>query len=217
MKRIITLIFGIALLFSCSEEKQEGMAENNENYQNEEAAQEDPHQGMDMANDIHGLQELAGEAEEIKEEDGKLHLADFTLKIPDTWKGIKPTSSMRLREYVIDETYDAYTVKVFYFGNQPSMVTGNIDRWKAEYTDMKDFEELKTKNDKLTAVAISGTFKLKPFPMAQEFTPTENYKTLAAIVSTNEGPYFFKIEGPQDIIDKHQEEFLAFVNSHENM
>lgn len=211
MKRILALIFAATLIFSCSKNTEEVTEEHEHTHEHSD----DPHAGLDMSQDMHGLAELAEKSESLVEEDGKVKLADFTLDIPDSWEGIKPSSSMRLREYVLDPANSQYTVKAFYFGNQPQMVEGNVERWKAEYTNMEKFEEIKTGNDNLTIVGISGTFKLKPFPMADEFTPTSGYKTLAAIVGTKEGPYFFKIEGPKDFINKHQDNFVTFIKSYE--
>ena len=69
-------------------------------------------------------------------------------------------------------------------------------------------------NDKIHLVTIKGTFKKKPFPMAQEFTEEADYMTIASIVPSNEGPYFFKLVGPADKVQKELKNFKFFMNSY---
>ncbi|MDZ7774435.1 MAG: hypothetical protein U5L09_01880 [Bacteroidales bacterium] len=64
-------------------------------------------------------------------------------------------------------------------------------------------------------VEIDGAFKVKPFPMAQEFTETPGYKMLAAIIPSNEGPYFFKVTAPAKQMNMLKPEFLEFLQSYE--
>jgi hypothetical protein len=63
-------------------------------------------------------------------------------------------------------------------------------------------------------VEIEGTYKKRPSEMVAEFEEEPSYKTLAAIVSTDNGPYFFKMVGPADKVNNEVKNFENFLNSY---
>lgn len=147
---------------------------------------------------------------------GMIQFADFKMAIPDNWVAEAPSSNMRLVQYHLaaDSTLQ---VVGFYFGDQPDMVEANINRWENEFTEIEEEKEYELDNENLTFVSFTGTFKLKPFPMAQDFTEAPDYMTLAAIVSSNEGPYFFKLVGPKETVEKEIDSFKLFLESYEQV
>ncbi len=144
--------------------------------------------------------------------DPVLRISGIELTAPDTWQREAPSSSMRVVQYSL-KSDNSLKVTGFFFGEQ-DLVKENIDRWKAEFTKLDKVDEQKLVNDKITFIILEGTYKLKPFPMAQEYTPTDNYMVLAAIVPSPEGPYYFKIYGPKDKLKNEIESFKKFLNSY---
>ena len=143
-----------------------------------------------------------------------LALADFKMMVPDIWVSEKPANEMRVVQYFLKH-YSAVNVLGFNFGNKPEMVEANIQRWKDEYTKIDKFEESKFMNNTISLSLITGTYKKKPTTMmSDEFKEAPGYMTLAAIVPSIQGPYFFKMVGPKIIVEKELPRFKAFLNSY---
>ncbi len=151
------------------------------------------------------------DTELLQKTSGTLVLNNATFAIPEGWKKVNPTSQMRIAELALEDT-PGEMVAVFHFGEQ-DMKQQNIDRWKGQFTEIESYEELPCKVKQITALKITGTYKKKAFPMAQDFTATPGYGTLAAIVPAENGPYYLKLDAPVEVIDKEQARFIAFLNS----
>jgi len=176
----------------------------------EQAQEVDPHTGV-----MPGHSDLSALTDQENTEDFSdpiLRISGIELTTPDSWERETPSSSMRVVQYALKSDKNL-KVTGFFFGQQ-DLVKENIDRWKAEFTKLEKSDEQKLVNDKITLIILEGTYKLKPFPMAQEFTPTDNYMVLAAIVPSPEGPYYFKIYGPTETLKKEIDSFKKFLNSY---
>ena len=141
-----------------------------------------------------------------------LALANFTMKVPSEWRSEKPDFNMRIVQYA--PTRDTL-VKItgFYFGDQPNMVRANIERWKNQFVTVDNFAE-ETLDSEINFVKITGTYMKKDRPMAQEFDEAEDYVMLAAIVPSNEGPYYFKAVGPKEVMEDEIPVFKKFLKSY---
>ncbi len=203
MKRIIIFAFALTLaLASCSEPEKKV-----ENAQNT-----DPHMGMNMDGKS-GLSEIASDTEQMPVENlPELKLANFTLTKPDSWTQENPASQMRIVQYACG-TDNSVKVVGFFFGQQ-DMIKENIDRWKGEFVKLEKFNESKLSNDKITYIELEGAYRVKPAPMSSEFVETPGYMTLAAIVPSAEGPYYFKVNGPAETLKKEIANFKKFVGSY---
>lgn len=145
--------------------------------------------------------------------EGLVVLADVQLEKPASWTKEEPTSSMRTFQYGVSSSDEAKVIG-FYFGGEAGDAESNIQRWKNEFTSVENEEELEFADGGIKYVRVDGTFKKKPFPMAQNFEEAPGYTTLAAIVPTSEGPYYVKLNGPKAEIDKEEANFIAFLKSY---
>jgi hypothetical protein len=139
--------------------------------------------------------------------------ANFTIDIPTAWVEEKPSNNMRITQYRLKE-HPGYEVVVSYFGNFDNMVEANINRWKEQFAAIDTYEEPALNTMGVTLVKIIGTIKLKPNPMADDFTETPGYGTLAAIVTSNEGPYFLRLNAPGEVINLQEKIFTEVLNSY---
>ncbi|GAB1373062.1 hypothetical protein MASR1M45_31260 [Candidatus Kapaibacterium sp.] len=192
------------VVFSCSPKEEEPKKEEMETGL---PAGHPPMTGMDA------LGELSEDAApDFDPSNPVLELSNISLTAPDSWEREKPTSSMRIVQYKL-KSDPASKIVGFFFGQQ-DLIRENIDRWKAEFEELKDSKEEKLVNDKITMVTLEGVYNVKPFPMAQEFTPTPDYMVLAAIVPSSEGPYYFKVYAPSKILKNEIGNFKKFLNSY---
>lgn len=140
-----------------------------------------------------------------------LKLAEFTMTIPNSWEKAQPSSEMRMLEFKVPEAKS--NIAGFYFGPREEMVEANINRWRGQFVDVESFDR-ETYDEGQIFVRITGTYKKKPNPMAQDFTEAPGYETLATIVPSNKGPYFFKLVGEKENVEKVEDEFIAFIKSY---
>ena len=111
---------------------------------------------------------------------------------------------------------------VFYFGpGQGGSVDANIDRWVGQF-DQPDGSASKDKAKtsrsqvagmQVTFVDLNGTYQAPIMPGAPERHNSPGYRLLAAVVETPDGPWFFKLVGPQKTIGKWAESFDQFIRS----
>lgn len=143
---------------------------------------------------------------------------------PEAWKEEPVKSQLRKAQFLIPraegDSEDGQMV-VFYFGpGQGGGVEGNIERWKSMFStaDGKPVPDSQAKRDskevdgmKVTTLDVTGRYA---DPMAGKTTAApQDWRMLAAIVETPDGPWFFKAVGPMATMNAHQQSFDKFVTS----
>ena len=152
-------------------------------------------------------------------------LGPVKVTVPAGWVEQAPTSSMRKAQFALPraegDAGDGELV-VFYFGpGQGGSVEANIDRWIGQFaqpdgSSSKDKAKVSKKEVSglaVTRVDLSGTYQAPMMPGAPERHNSAGYRMLAAVVETPEGPWFFKLVGPEKTIAKWSGSFDEFVNS----
>ena len=142
--------------------------------------------------------------------------------VPSEWLSQTPTSSMRQAQYALakaDGDSEDGELAVFYFGpGQGGSVEANIDRWIGQISQPdggSSKDKAKTSKKEVSGLAVtlvdvSGTYSAG---MMSNAPPRPGYRMLAAVVETNDGPWFFKLVGPEKTIVKWQQSFNGFINS----
>ncbi|MCC7261061.1 MAG: hypothetical protein IT369_00930 [Candidatus Latescibacteria bacterium] len=149
-------------------------------------------------------------------------LGGMSVVMPEGWKSMVPSSSMRTAEYLLpgEGGADASLV-VFYFGpDQGGSVEANIDRWYGQFTqpDGKSTKERSQRSEKtvgnlkVTLVDINGTYTGGGMGGGSPAAQT-GYRMLGAIVVAPRGPYFFKLVGPAAVVARWTSSFDQYVDS----
>lgn len=156
---------------------------------------------------------------------GKLVFGSWHATLPAGWTSVPPSSTMRLAEIrIAPEPGDPEPgeITVFYFGpGQGGTVQMNLDRWYAQMqqpdgSDSKAAgatETFKAAGMDVTLVSVPGIFAPNAMPGQAAQEPKSNWRMLAAIVSTPEGPYFFKGTGPDGTMLKNRAAMISFLES----
>lgn len=141
------------------------------------------------------------------------------------WRVSTPTSTMRKAQFILPRaTGDAEDAElvVYYFGaNQGGSVEANLKRWYTQFTqpdssasaDKATVSRETVEGMDLTMVDLSGTYVAPVMPGVAESYDKPNFRMLAAVLETSEGPYFFKLVGPEQTIAQHAQSFNAFMKS----
>lgn len=149
----------------------------------------------------------------------------LALSAPNGWVREEPTSNMRKAQFrlpkVEGDGEDASMV-VYYFGaGQGGTVQMNIDRWCSQFEqpDGSDSKEAMHQSSRyvndlgVTEIDLSGTFVAETFPGSGEHVNKPGYRMLAAIISSDHGPYFCKLTGPEKTVEHWSKSFTEYVSS----
>lgn len=206
MKNIFYLFLISALLFSCASEKDEATFDSNQEAENNLPDGHPPISGLQALGEL-----SEDDGEFIQTNDPTLQISNLTFTCPDDWQREKPSSPVRIAQFKIKNHPDV-NIAVFFFGEQ-DLEEDNIAMWKREFEDLKSDKIEELAGGKIKFLNLEGTYNIKAFPMAQEYTTVQDYTVLAAIVKSNDGPYYFKTYAPTNILSSEIENFREFLNS----
>lgn len=166
-----------------------------------------------LASDRVGAQQ-AGQDNNVVKIDG------LTSRAPADWMAARRTGSpFRVREFRLEpvrDDKDPAEVVIFYFGAEGGgAVDANLKRWKSMFIppegrkidDVAKVQKLKVSGDKVTYLDIHGTYLFRTRPMDSETARRPNYRMLAVIFETKEGPYYIRLVGPADTVGFYKKEF----------
>ncbi len=150
------------------------------------------------------------------------NIGNLNATIPDSWQQQTPTSSMRLTQFDIPALgEDTENAQLVVFNRIGGSIDQNLNRWYGQFKQedgrssaSKTTRETFTANGlAITLVSLKGTYSASMMGMGGAPVDKPGYGMLAAIVSTPEGPYYFKMVGPAHTVDGHQKAFETFLKS----
>jgi hypothetical protein len=160
------------------------------------------------------------------EDDGEskpaeLKIGDVKLQAPSGWKSVKPSSRIVPFELHAPAAEGDKLVGRLTMMSAGGSIEANLERW---YNQFEQPDGKKTKAVAKTAkkkvgvhtvhlVDVTGTFLDRPFPMAAEATPRDDYRMLAAIIEAEGGNVFVKFTGPAKTIEEHADAFHKMIES----
>jgi hypothetical protein len=148
-------------------------------------------------------------------------------RTPGDWVEETPTSRFRVKQFrlaaVGDDKENAQLI-IFYFGSGAGgSVADNIARWKKMFIppegktigDVAKVEKLKIDNVDYTYFDVHGTYLAKSRPNLpdSEATPYPNYRMLAGVFETKDGPYFIRLVGPADTVKHYKAGFDQWLKA----
>jgi len=152
-------------------------------------------------------------------------LGVIALQADAGWQTATPTSIMRKAQFTLPRAAgdgeDAELV-VFYFGaDQGGSVEDNLNRWYTQFSQPDGGssaekatvarEEVDGMN--LTTVDLSGTYVAPVMPGSEEQYDKPDFRMIAAVLETSQGPYFFKLVGPEQTVAQWAKSFGQFMKS----
>ena len=122
---------------------------------------------------------------------------------------------MRRAQLVAEGAGGSAELIVYYFGKQGAGATkANVERWigqfsKADGSPVDDAKETKSEiaGFEVVKVDVKGQYAGGMGPRGQEGPPKSDQRLLAAIVSTDAGPYYFKLLGPTSTVTEQASAF----------
>ena len=151
-----------------------------------------------------------------KKESNHIRIGNLIARVPDTWKVVKPSSSMRLMEFQVGVNNTDASMAVF--KNIGGTINDNLERWAGQFGYELIDQDVKITNEMINGIdfhiiSILGTYTNTMAFSARKSEPKNNYRLLGAIANTTDGLYYFKMTGPNAIINNEIEEFSYFIQS----
>lgn len=142
-------------------------------------------------------------------------------EIPKSWKRQPTKRRMRIAVFglpLAEGDKGQAELIVFHFGRgQGGSVKANVQRWQSQFRDRKREDKLETievAGMKITLLDMAGTYLFRPAPMIPKVTPRKDYRMVTAIIPVpKDGPYYFRLVGPEKSIDAQAEAFMMMVRS----
>jgi hypothetical protein len=142
-------------------------------------------------------------------------IGNLLANVPDSWMGIRPTSSMRLMEFRLGLVTDDATLAIF--KNIGGSIDDNLERWSSQFGYLLSDSEVNIRAENINGMQVSiisiiGTYTNR-MAFSKPTQPKPNYRLLGAIADTPDGLYYFKLTGPNTVITGKIEEFTRFIKS----
>lgn len=154
---------------------------------------------------------------------GKATFDGLSFTVPSRWTEQTPSSRMRLAQYGIPsgEGQDDGECAVFHFPGTGGTVRANLDRWYGQFqqpdggntADLAKVEKFEAGGFLVTQVDVSGTYTGSMGPMDGGGEPMPDYRMLAGVVETPQGPWFLKCTGPEEVMEPAVGEVRALLET----
>lgn len=178
---------------------------------------QDPHAGMAPMQSPQGEGAVTGQPDAS----GMIDVGAVAFKVPAKWEAQQPASSMRRAQVSAPGSAGPAELIVYFFGAQGAGTTqANIDRWIGQFAkpDGSPVSDAKQTSSKVsgfdvTKVEVAGQYAGGMSAAGQQQAAQAGQRLIAAIVSTEGGPYYFKFLGPNATVTEHGAAFDELIAS----
>ena len=150
-----------------------------------------------------------------------IDLGAVAFKMPAKWNAQAPKSAMRRAQLSAPGSAGAAELIVYFFGPQGAgTAQENLDRWVGQFskpdgsavTDAKQTSSEVSGMD-VTRLEVAGQYAGGMNAAGQQQPGQSNQRMIAAIVSSQGGPYYFKFVGPSATVAENAAAFDALIAS----
>ena len=140
--------------------------------------------------------------------------------IPEEWHAVEPSNSMRIAEYHLHGFggKEDGILAVFHFGSgQGGDTQANINRWKSQFQSEDGIPESRQWNQIVSGMnverlQVAGTYNVGTMSGGSGES-LQDYLLYGAILESPNGSYFFKLTGPESVLEAYQESFESYISS----
>ena len=148
----------------------------------------------------------------------------LALTVQSGWIEEEPASDKRKAQFRLPhaehDTEDASLI-VYYFGGTGGTREANLERWASQFeqpdgsssSDLIQSSARKVGELEVFDASLSGTYVAETAPGSGVRVNKPGWRMLASIVDTSEGPWYFKLIGPEATVAKWEASYTAYMNS----
>jgi hypothetical protein len=129
----------------------------------------------------------------------------LTWTLPPGWKALPSPGPMRTAAFHVEEGGDRVEVTVVGLAGAAGGMEANVNRWRGQI-GLPPAGEAEIEREMVSFPVGDGEGKLADLAGARD-------RILAAIVSRPGMTWFFKMQGPRELVGRRKEEFQSFVRS----
>jgi hypothetical protein len=148
-------------------------------------------------------------------------LGSLKSRAPADWKKEEPAFKMRAYQFKVPraegDKVDAQMLIFHFPGGAGGSAADNIDRWKGMWMppegkkldEVAKVEKFKVGTVPVTYLDVHGTYldKTPPFDPNAKTVRRPNYRQLAVVFESEDGPYFIRLTGPERTVEQHKKGF----------
>lgn len=157
---------------------------------------------------------LASSAFPAEQPTDSVKVGAFTFTVPEGWKKVTPSSSMRKAQLDIVQGSAKAEVTFFHFGaGQGGTAADNVARWFAQFPgseEKRKTETVQAGSVKIMFATTEGTFS-SGMPGGPA-TPMTGYALYGAILASPDGDVYVKMTGPEVVVKVSTEAFGKMVS-----
>jgi hypothetical protein len=159
-------------------------------------------------------------------DEGAIELVGLRFTPQPGWIVEPPESNMRAAQMRLPAHEDGFEdaeMVAFYFGEVGAgMVQANLQRWESQFTQpdgsdtrgVAEVSERTVNGLDLIELDVTGTYHGAAMTGAPGGEQGQaGYRMIAVIVPSSEGPYYFKMVGPEAVVDHWEESYESFIQS----
>jgi hypothetical protein len=147
-------------------------------------------------------------------------LPGLAFAVPKEWEKGKPSSNMRLAQWVLPGPGGDGELVVFRFPGGAGGIEANVARWKGQFQapegktidDVAITKIIEAGGLKTTLLDVSGTYVAAVVPGADEKHDDADQRMIAAIIEGSGDPFYFKAVGPRATMDVWAAAFETMAN-----
>ena len=143
---------------------------------------------------------------------------------PDDWIVEDVASPMRVAQFVLpkaDGDAEDASLVVYFFGGAGGSVEANLERWTNQMlqpdgrpsTDVATTTSFLVDELTVTTLDVPGTFSAEVRPGSGMRYHKPDFRLKAAVIDTPNGPYFFKLTGPNLTVLRWNDQFATFIET----
>jgi hypothetical protein len=150
------------------------------------------------------------------------HTSSPTWAVPEGWVEEQPSSNMRRAQYRVPGPAGDGECIVFHFGQgQGGGPVANAVRWAGQFSQPDgsssffrlQMAPLEAAGVPVQIVEVSGTYDGGMTMTSAPAEAREDYMLLGAIAQGADGPWFFKLTGPEATVRAQHEAFVTMMES----
>lgn len=157
------------------------------------------------------------------EADSAIALSGMQMTPHRDWIAQDFQSAMRVAQYKLesDESEPASLIVYFFGAASAGSIQANLDRWCGQFEqpdgrdsrDAATIDTFETNGLEVVTLDVGGTYVAETTPGSGERVNKPDSRLLAAVVTTDAGPYYIKLVGPAATIEQWRESYDALIAS----
>ena len=155
----------------------------------------------------------------------RVNVPGLSFEAAGGWITEEPGSPARVAEYRLPGrtgSDDDARLVIYYFGvSGAGTIESNVQRWCGQFeqpdgrasSDVVVISQRTIHGLQVNAVDLDGTYVAETSPGSGEHVNQPDHRMLAAVVSTDAGPYYVKLVGPVATVARWESSYDRFLSS----